>query len=82
MKIEKNEKLVDNIHDKTEYAIHIINLKQVLNHGLVLEKIHRAIKFNEKAWRRPYVNMDAQSSKNQKMTLILTFSSWWIFPFL
>ena len=75
MKIEKNEKLVDNIHDKTEYAIHIINLKQVLNHGLVLEKIHRAIKFNEKAWRRPYVNMDAQSSKNQKMTLILTFSS-------
>ena len=35
MKIEKVEKLVANLHDKTEYVIHIRNLKQVLNHGLV-----------------------------------------------
>ena len=39
MKIEKFEKLVSNLHDKTEYVIHIINLKQILNHGLVLKKI-------------------------------------------
>ena len=32
MKIEKNEKLVDDLHDKTEYVIHIKNLKQALNH--------------------------------------------------
>ena len=38
MKIEKLEKLVTNLHDKTEYAIYIINLKQILNHGLVLKK--------------------------------------------
>ena len=25
-----------NLHDKTEYVIHIRNLKQALNHGLVL----------------------------------------------
>ena len=31
MKIEKVEKLVANLHDKTEYVIHIQNLKQVLN---------------------------------------------------
>ena len=31
MKIEKVEKLVTNLHDKTEYAIHIRNLKQALN---------------------------------------------------
>ena len=37
MKIEKVEKLVANLHDKTEYVIHIRNLKQALNHGLVLE---------------------------------------------
>ena len=35
MKIEKVEKLVANLHDKTEYVIHIRNLKQALNHGLV-----------------------------------------------
>ena len=38
MKIEKVEKLVTNLHDKTEYAIHIRNLKQALNHGLILKQ--------------------------------------------
>ena len=35
MKIEIVEKLVANLHDKTEYVIHIINLKQEVNYGLV-----------------------------------------------
>ena len=39
MKIEKVEKLIIDIHDKTEYVIHIRNLKQALNHGLVLNLI-------------------------------------------
>ena len=34
-RIEKFEKLVTNLHDKTEYAIHVKNLKQTLNHGLI-----------------------------------------------
>ena len=33
MKIEKVEKLVANLHDKTEYFIHIRNLKEALNNG-------------------------------------------------
>ena len=36
MKIEKVEKLVTNLHDKTQYVIHIRNLKEASNHGLVL----------------------------------------------
>ena len=39
MKIEKVEKLEANLHDKAEYVIHIRNLKQALNHGLVLNLI-------------------------------------------
>ena len=35
MKMEKVQKLVANLHDKTEYVIHIRNLKQALNHGIV-----------------------------------------------
>ena len=46
IKIEKMEKLVANLHDKTDYVIHIRDLKQPLNHGLVLKKVHRVIKFN------------------------------------
>ena len=43
MKIVKVEKLVANLRDKTEYIIHIMNLKQTVNHGLVLKKLHRII---------------------------------------
>ena len=43
MKIEKVEKL----DDKTEYVIHIRNLKEALIHGLVLKKVHKVIKFNQ-----------------------------------
>ena len=49
MKIEKVEKLVANLHDKTEYVINIRILKQALNHRLVLKKVHRVIKFNQNA---------------------------------
>ena len=34
----KVEKLVANLHDKSEYVIHIKNLKQALNHALFLKK--------------------------------------------
>ena len=49
MKIEKFEKLVTNLHDKEEYAMHTANLKQALSCGLGLKKVHRVIKFNQKA---------------------------------
>ena len=37
MKIQKPEKLVANLHDKTEYIIDIRNLTQALNRGLVFK---------------------------------------------
>ena len=36
MEIEKVEKLVTNLRDKTEYVIHITNLNEALNHELFL----------------------------------------------
>ena len=49
MEIGKVEKLVANLHDKSEYVIHIRKLKQALNHGLILQKVHKLIKFNQNA---------------------------------
>ena len=63
MKIEKVEKLVANLHSKTEYVIHIRNLKQALNHGLVLKKVHKVIKFNQNAWLKPYIDMNTDLRK-------------------
>ena len=37
-KLKKLEKLVANLHDITEYIIHIRNLKQVLNDEVVIKK--------------------------------------------
>ena len=46
MKLKKVKKLVTNLHDKTEYVIHKRNLKEALNRGLILKKVHGVIKFN------------------------------------
>ena len=66
IKIEKVEKLVANLHDKTEYVIHIRNLKQPLNHGLVLKKVHKVIKFNQNAWLKLYIDMNTDLRKKAK----------------
>ena len=45
------------MHDKNEYVVYIRSLKQALNHGLVLKKVHRAIKFNQKAWVKDFFKL-------------------------
>ena len=66
MKIEKDEKLVVNLYDKTEYVIYIRNLKQALNYCLVFKKVHGVIKVNQKAWLKPYIDMNANLKKSSK----------------
>ena len=48
MKINGVEKLVLNLNEKQNYVVHINALNQALKHGLILEKVHRVIKFNPK----------------------------------
>ena len=66
MKIEKIEKLVADLHNNKEYVIQIRNLKQALNNGLVLKKVHRVIKFNQNAWLKPYIDMNTDLRKKAK----------------
>ena len=40
------------MHDK-KYML----FTQTLNHGLVLKKVHRAIKFNQKPWLKPCIEL-------------------------
>ena len=46
--------------------MHIRNLKQALNHRLVLKKVHRVIKFNQNAWLKPYIVMNTDLRKKAK----------------
>ena len=65
MKINKCKKLVCNFHNKKKYVVHIKSLKQALNHGLK-KKIHRIIEFNQKAWLKPYIDMNTELIKLAK----------------
>ena len=66
MKLGKMEKFVTNLHDKTEYVIHIKNLKQALNHELILKKVHRVIEFNQNARVNLYIDVNTDLRKKAK----------------
>ena len=48
-KVNNVEKLICDKEDKKKYVIHIRALKQALNNGLRLKKVHRIIQFKQKA---------------------------------
>ena len=56
MKIEIIEKLVTNLHDKSE----------AFNHELILKKVNRVIKLNQNAWLKPYIDMNTKLRKKGK----------------
>ena len=60
MELGKIKKFVTAFHDKTKYVIHIRNLKQALNHGLILKKVHRVIKFDQKEWLKLYIDINTE----------------------
>ena len=60
MKIRKCNKLVCNFYDKKEYVVHIRTLRQALNHGLILKKVHRLIQFNQEAWLKRYIETNTK----------------------
>ena len=64
-KIEKVKKLVCTVQDKEKYVVHIRALKQAPNYELILEKVHRVIQFNQKAWLKPYIDMNTKLRINE-----------------
>ena len=66
MKINKCTKLVCKLNDKENYPVHIVALKQALNHGLVLKNVHSAIKFRQEAWLKSYIDLNTELRKNAK----------------
>ena len=63
-KVNKVEKLICDIEDKKKYVIHIRALKQALDHGLKLKKVHRIIQFKQKAWLKVCIDMNTELRKN------------------
>ena len=65
-KINRIGKLVTTLEDKEKYILHISALKQALDHGYLLKKVHRLIKFRQVAWMKPYIDMNTKLRKDAK----------------
>ena len=50
-------------------CVHIRALKQALNHGLILIKVHRVIQFNQEAWLKRYINVNTKLRTETKNDL-------------
>ena len=66
IEINKCKKLICNLSNKKKYVIYVNSLKQALNHGLKLKKIHRVIEFNQKEWLKPCIDMNTELRKAAK----------------
>ena len=65
-KVNKCQKLICSIEDKEKDVVHIRALKQALNNGLILKKVRRVIKFNQRAWLKPYIDMNTKKRMEAK----------------
>lgn len=59
-------KLVPNLYNKYKYKCHIRNLKQYLQLGLKLLKVHRVLQFNQSAWLKPYIDFNTEQRQRAK----------------
>ena len=63
VKIDKVEKLICSFLPKKNYVLHYKNLKQYLEEGVILKKVHRGIKFKQSPWMEPYIRKNTHLRK-------------------
>jgi len=56
--VNKVEKLIPNLNDNEKYVLHYKNLKQYLDLGLKLKKVHRGIAFSDNTWLKTYIELN------------------------
>ncbi|CAP20865.2 Protein CBG24201 [Caenorhabditis briggsae] len=65
-RVGSTNKLINDFSPKRNYVIHYKALLQVLDHGLILKKIHRVITFKESNWLSSYIELNTNLRKNAK----------------
>ena len=60
MEADMREKIICNLYNKKNYIIYIRALNQALDYGLILENAYSWTEFNEEAWLKQYIDMNAE----------------------
>ena len=66
IKIDKIDKLIFSFLPKKHYVLHYKILKQYLQEGMILKKVHRGIKFVQSPWMEPYIRKNTDLRKKAK----------------
>ena len=59
-----SQKLIPNLHDKTNYVTHYRHLQFYVKQGLELTKIHRVLSFSQGRWLKPWVDLCTSQREN------------------
>ncbi|XP_060868610.1 uncharacterized protein LOC132943592 [Metopolophium dirhodum] len=62
----KVRKLMETFEKKENYIIHYRNLQQAIKNGLIVEKVHRVIQFNQSDWLAKYIKLNTEMRKKAK----------------
>ena len=65
--IGKTKKLLQTLHDKSNYTIHYELLQLFVRLGLKVKKVHRVLKFEQEAWLDTYITLNTTSDKLEKI---------------
>ena len=62
----KSKKLICDWSDKKKYLIHYRMLKFYVKHGMIVEKVHEIVSFEQSRWLESYISFNTQKRNKSK----------------